>query len=679
MKRKILKALGILAAIFVAVFLAGSAGLIPQEVAAAIIGIPILFGPFILLFLLISHLSSDKRRSIIHGMDKNRAQRRQRNSEVLPLLNTQALAAFGSSPEIRVKSIDELFDRRTGSIECKVDYIYPNAADEEGFFKAELSRPISGIKPRDREILRSVYHLHNLGISSAHEFYFQRLGIIWGDGAASTPNWRYQGLGDQIKSLPDAVRLVQNGITLEPAIAAALENLTKAVAARPNDPILKRLHSLVVGDGGDLAPSAPLIVSAISEVSDGYLIVGQDQNDSSQLWGYSGEGSLITVAPPGSGKTQSHVLPNLLTWRGPAVVLDVKGEIYEATSGWRAANVGPVYKFSPLDPENSHAYNPLTGVSSDPDHLWEDSRFVADMLIVPSTTAKDPFWENKARDVLTAAIASIAYAKPPQDRNMGQILDILHGVGWDRFIISLQAATEVPTMARSGRSLGEMEAKTRDGVLQSALASLSAWEGARITRATARSDWQPLDLRSGRNPTVYICINPNEIDSYASLLRVVIAQHIRALTAKLPERDGSPILFILDELPRLRRMPPVEEALEIGRQYGIKLWMFAQSLGQLETAYDNAEGMVGSCALRIFMNPSLHDETAQKLSDDMGYRESVIDGTRVKRVEPQVLAGPDFKDAVIVMASNAPPARVNKHFAYADPELKARMAIPPAR
>jgi len=29
-------------------------------------------------------------------------------------------------------------------------------------------------------------------------------------------------------------------------------------------------------------------------------------------------------------------------------------------------------------------------------------------------------------------------------------------------------------------------------------------------------------------------------------------------------------------------MPPVEEALEIGRQYGIRLWMFAQSLGQLK-------------------------------------------------------------------------------------------------
>ncbi len=603
-----------------------------------------------------------------------RENRAKKNREVRAGFNIEALDAFGQTPEARAANIDNLFDRRNGSITCAIDYL--NAA--VGTINAELSRPVASMKPRDREVLRSVYHLHNLGLTSDYDFYFQRLAIIWGDGAATAPEWGYKDLGDDVKTLADAVQRVQNGITLEPAIAAALQNLTKAIAERPGDPVLKRLQAQVLGDGGDIAPGEPLTSTDISGIPPGFLIVGSDPTEASKLWGFSGEGSLITVAPPGSGKTQCHVIPNLLTWRGPAVVLDIKGEIFKSTSGWRAANVGPVYKFAPLDPDNSHAYNPLTAVSQHPDHVWEDSRFVADMMIVPSK-ATDPFWENKARDILTAAIAHVSYGKPPEQRTMSDVLDILHSVGWDRFVISLQAAIEVPTMARSGRSLAEMENKTRDGALQSALASLSAWEGGRIARATARSDWQPNDLRSGKNPTIYICINPNEIDSYASLLRVIIAQHIRTLTAQVPERGGLPILFILDELPRLRRMPPVEEALEIGRQYGIKLWMFAQSLGQIEAAYDNAEGMVGSCALRMFMNPSLFDETAQKLSDDMGFRESLIDGTRVKRVEPQVLAGAEFKDAIIVMASNAAPARVDKHFAHADPDLSARMAIAPTR
>ena len=120
-------------------------------------------------------------------------------------------------------------------------------------------------------------------------------------------------------------------------------------------------------------------------------------------------------------------------------------------------------------------------------------------------------------------------------------------------------------------------------------------------------------------------------------------------------------------------MPPVEEALEIGRQYGMRLWLFAQSLGQLGEAYPNADGMVGGCAVRMFMNPSLHDETAQKLSDQIGMQESVLDATRQKIVEAPVLAGPDYKDYVIVMASGFKPFRLRKSFAHADPTLQARM------
>jgi hypothetical protein len=57
----------------------------------------------------------------------------------------------------------------------------------------------------------------------------------------------------------------------------------------------------------------------------------------------------------------------------------------------------------------------------------------------------------------------------------------------------------------------------------------------------------------------------------------------------------------------------------------------------------------------------------------IGFQESVIDGTRVKVVEPNVIAGPDYKDLVIVMAANARAARLKKYFAYADDALKARM------
>jgi type IV secretion system protein VirD4 len=574
--------------------------------------------------------------------------------------NRAVMKSLGATPEERAAKIDALFDMKADEIRFTLD---------EPRIHCVISRQLSTMPPKEREALRIAYHLYNLDLIHEVNFFIVRLSLVYAQGKGVIFKGAWQK-DPGIYSVTDAIG--RRAEDVEPAVNLALRDLTQCIKSHPDHPVLHRLAALLFGTVGEMEPGPPLKTEARVDPIEPRLILGLDAKKPSHWWYFDGEGSLITVAPPGSGKTQGQVFPNLLTWRGPAVVLDVKGEIYDQTSKWRQENVGPVYKFCPLEPAASHCFNPLTTVRSDPEYLWEDARFLADMMIVPKDTG-DPFWDRSARDVLTAAIARVCVEEDVAKRPMSNVLDIVHGVGWTKFVNYLQGRVDMLTMRRIGVSLGEMEQKTRDGVLKSAQASLSAWEGERIARATRKSDWSPLDLRGGTSPTIYICLKPNEIDSYTSVLRVLIAQHIRALTSNLPAKEAPPILFLLDELPRLKHMPPIEEALEIGRQYGIRLWMFAQSLGQLEQSYPNADGMIGSCAVRMFMNPSLHDETAQKLSEDIGYRESIIDGTRVKVVEPNVLAGPDFKDFAIVLAASAKPAKLRKYYAYEDPNLTARM------
>lgn len=595
-------------------------------------------------------------------------------------------ASLGSDPKQRASAIDALFDGQKAvlSVGQRLDFedtvekpMHGGGTRSEPEFchiQFRISRSLSAMEPREREMLRIAYHLYNADIFEEPAWQYYRTAFIFGDGKGSVDEWDVfltKELLSQVKSGADAVRLYcgQADATVEGAVNAmfgVLEQIPKEQLPKAVQKVQKRIHGGDTWLDEDEIDDTPFTLEAVP----GALL--GDFPESARMVRYAGEGSMITVAPPGSGKTQCHVFPTLLSWPGPAVILDVKGEIYEGTSKWRSENVGPVYKFSPLNPDNSHHYNPLTTVRSHPDYLWEDSRFLADMMMVPSG-GKDPFWENRARDVLTAAIARVCLQDDPEKRPLGSVIDVFHGVGWNEFVTALQARVDIRSMTRAGHSLAGMEAKTRDGVLQTGLSSLSAWDGDRIERATRRSDWTPLDLRKGDNPTIYICLSPNEVESYISVLRVFIAQHIRQLTTELPPRGQSPILFLLDELPRLRQMPPVEEALEIGRQYGIKLWMFTQSIGQLRTAYENADGMIGSCAVRMYMNPSLHDETAKKISEDIGMQEGVMDRSRQAVVEPAVLAGPEFRDNVIVMASGCKPLRLKKHFAWQDEALSARM------
>lgn len=551
----------------------------------------------------------------------------------------------------------------------------PAAREDKGYLFYTVTRNLASMDLKERSYLRLAELLNSAYDGTIKMYRDWRTALIYGGGKGTIEGQiQYLGLRNG-EEASDAVRRMLPSVD---QITNSMQQHVRKFLGQPQLPpdfreMLQEFADQLTpaGDGAWLKP-AQLAGSPFARTSNHALHIGSFA-DGTPL-NYSGEGSIVTIAPPGSGKTQCNVFPNLLTWQGPAVVLDISGDIYQTTAAWRANNVGPVYKFSPLEPADSHKYNPLTFVNSDPDFIWEDSRLLAELMIVP-TMSSDPFWDNEARTVLTAVIAYVCNSNPPEQRPMHAVLDVLYGgKPWESMIRGLRLATNVRVMTQHATSLSTMNEKTLSSVLQTARSSLSAWAGERIARATSASDWSPYDLRDGSNPTIYIYIKPNEVESYLSLLRVFIGQHIRMLTGgDVPPSGSPPILFMLDELPRLRNMPPVDEALNIGRKYGLRLWMFAQSVGQLQTAYRNADGMLGACAVRIYMNPSGADGLAEKISEELGYVESLQDNSRRRLVEAAELAGPAYRDRQIVIANGAKPVMVNKDWAYRNPELEARM------
>ena len=594
--------------------------------------------------------------------------------EIIAAINNRFDSGTGKAEARMFAHVKDSFELRTenGSKWKEIDF----------HIDAFLSRNIGAMPKAEREMLRVVELLDAIDDANiSNALNRPRLGLVYGDGKATVDGYstgsvlkRYVAAKNLSSGL-DYVRLGMNHLNLNADIAkSSLVEIIETLlnSSWKDNPFVAEAASRLRGGAawsgedaltGDFDPDAP-----------NGLFLGLDEQ-SRKIVRFSGEGSVITIAAPGSGKTQTNVLPNLLEWDGPAIVLDVKGELYAATAAWRAKNVGPVYKFSPLDPDQSHCFNPLDLVRSDPDHIWEDSRFLAAMIIVPQSKS-DPFWETRAQDFLTAAIAAVCVdPEKTEDRTLSRVIDYVHSRDLPDMLARLQLSG-VRAMERAGASWESAindNAKQVSSFLATAQTSLSAWESSKIERVIGRSDWHPFDLREAPYPTIYITLKPGEIDVYSSLLRVFVAQHIRTLVSKLPNRDVKPILFMLDEMPRLKYMPPIEEALEVGRQYGIKLWMFAQSLGQLEKAYPNASGMIGSCAVRIFMNPSMHDGTAERISKELGFFESPLDGSQQKIAEPQELAGPRYKSLQLVLPAGAKPFRVEKQYAYETEPYAARM------
>jgi len=461
------------------------------------------------------------------------------------------------------------------------------------------------------------------------------------------------------------------------AVAGLLQQFEKMSKESPSHPAIKEIKSRLEG-GNSWLLSGQFNGSsfASSQPKHGGIFLG-NMPDGNECW-FTGQGAIMTIAPPGSGKTQTHIIPNLLNWRGSAVVLDVKGELWDKTAGYRAKHVGKVYRFAPLDPDNSHCFNPLTLVRSNTDYLWGDAKFLASMIAI-SSNPKDAFWESKARELITSAIAVECQKNKLDERDMAIVVGYCYGRNWAELLARLeQSSVNAMKNAYSSllKSTHDKNQTTLGSIQMQAQSYMSAWEGARVERATKTSDWHPSDLRDG-NITIYIGLKGGEIDTYAGLLRIFIAQHLRTLIQELPDESLPDILFMLDEFPRLKYMPEIEEALEIGRQFKIKLFLAVQSIGQVKQHYKNAEGLIGACAIRAYMNPSSHDGTAEKISKELGFIESIVDGTRKQIAEPTDLAGVEYANNVIVLASGSKPIKANKSFAYQDQELQIRMDMPP--
>ena len=96
-----------------------------------------------------------------------------------------------------------------------------------------------------------------------------------------------------------------------------------------------------------------------------------------KLWIDGDDVGGFVIGPPRSGKGASLIVPNCLLWPDSIVVLDMRGETYEATAGYRS-KFSRVLRFSPADENgDTECYNPLDFVAIDPDQRDIDINSIA--------------------------------------------------------------------------------------------------------------------------------------------------------------------------------------------------------------------------------------------------------------------------------------------------------------
>lgn len=344
---------------------------------------------------------------------------------------------------------------------------------------------------------------------------------------------------------------------------------------------------------------------------------------------HDGPEHVMAFAPTRSGKGVGLVVPTLLSWTGSAVIHDIKGENWTVTAGWRA-RFSHALLFNPTD-RNSVRYNPLLEVRRG-EHEVRDVQNIADILVDPEgALERRNHWEKTSHSLLVGAILHVLYAEEEKTlarvatflsdpaRTFGETLQ--HMMKTDHLGTGGEAKVH-PVVASAARELSNKSENERSGVLSTAMSFLGLYRDPTVAHVTASSDWRIADLIEGPCPlSIYLVVPPSDISRTKPLVRLILNQIGRRLTEKLDGASNraarAPILMMLDEFPALGRLDFFETSLAFMAGYGVRAFLIAQSLNQIEKAYGEHNSILDNCHVRVAF--ATNDErTARRISDTLG-------------------------------------------------------------
>lgn len=355
-----------------------------------------------------------------------------------------------------------------------------------------------------------------------------------------------------------------------------------------------------------------------------------------------GEGHILTIAAPGSGKTTALVIPALMeAGEGSFIVIDPKAQLAAMTARFRATK-GPVIYLNPFagelaeqtgSPLPDSGFNPLS-VLSKGYNLKDDAENLARLLMVTDRRDSGSYWNDEAAGLL-AAFMVWQILREPKERQTLAVLwamvredaaEIEQRLNW------MKGVTESRYLQAEGKkllSLLKVPPQWQGVISKAQLATQRYAPDTPLGDHTARSG---LDLASLKREdvTVYLMIPTGRTKVAGPWLNLVMGAI--GLAVGRPGR-ARPVTMLMDEAPALGFLPDLRNWLRESREAGLRAWIFSQTRAALANAELYGENgfadIMGLCETRSFFNigeSTLANEISAMLGEKTEVNRSTRDG-----------------------------------------------------
>jgi Type IV secretory pathway, VirD4 components len=416
----------------------------------------------------------------------------------------------------------------------------------------------------------------------------------------------------------------------------------------------------------------------------------------------SGQQFAILAAPTRSGKGVGIVIPNLLSYAGSVVVLDIKQENFDLTSGWRAQQGQDVHLFNPFAEDLcSSRWNPLHYVSDGVFRI-SDVMAIAETLY-PDGTGDQKFWVSQARNAFVAFAMYLFEERDAKARlglaaelvrepTLGAVFRLSTGKGEElkAHFRKLAAAPFLGDEAQNAfANLLSQEERTFASIMGSFREPLNMFINPVLDAATSGNDFLLTDLRK-KKISIYIGIQPNKLGECRTIINLFFSQLIKLNTKELPQQDAElkhQCLLLMDEFTSIGRVDVLASAVSFIAGYNLRLLPIIQSMSQLEATYgaDVARTLVTNHALQVVYTPR-EQRDANEYSEMLGFttvrKTSTTRGRDVSRSEseerralmlPQELKAMDAKKEVFFYEGIPHPVMCDKIRYYEEKYFMQRL------
>lgn len=441
---------------------------------------------------------------------------------------------------------------------------------------------------------------------------------------------------------------------------------------------------------------------------------------------HNGPEHIGVYAPTRSGKGVGIIIPTLLAWLESVLVIDIKGENYAITAGFRKWVLKQkIFKFDPTtwdSPDAAH-FNPLEEIRVGTPSEVKDTQRIVNMIIDTEGKPQD-HWTRTASALLMGLILYVLYCE--EDKTMSRVADIINNPGQDvedvaaslRLLAEQQHSTpelmkklygetnptgKHPKIWHALTEAANKPDSERGSVISTVVANLALYRDPIIRQNIGKSDFKIADLMNHESPvSLYIVIPPSDIDRVTPLTRIIINQIVSTLTEKMEFENARPIkgykhrlLLLLDEFPALGRIDSLERAFAFIAGYGLKALIIIQDLKQMNKTYTKDNTVFANCHIQVAYAPN-ELETQEHISKSLGDMTIMVDsfsydkgirsifGARKsgKSAHARRLMTPDEVKRMppsdeIVFVTGVAPYKAKKIVYYEDQNFTKRLLPPP--